>query len=342
MLSGDGHAKPGGIGSRGPPPLAVGRMRPHTPAGSPGDRRGQRGGGREQRSPASRVRGRPMVDRHPQAVGTDLEKRILDRRHDTVGPSGNRGGESQGGRMKTDGGSLSTSTDYESPAVACAPLLTPDDERLAPLVDSFGRVHRDLRISVTDRCNIRCFYCMPDGVVQFKPRSELLTFEEIERFVEVAASLGIHKLRLTGGEPLVRHDLPVLVAGLAKVPGIVDIALTSNGILLAEQAQALRDAGLHRLNISLDTLSPETFRRISRRDGLERVLEGIVAAIRVGFDKIKLNAIAIKDLTEPDVVPLARFARRHGLELRFIEYMPLDADGNWRNDQVLSGKQIMR
>ena len=219
---------------------------------------------------------------------------------------------------------------------------TVDDDRLAPLVDGFGRVHRDLRISVTDRCNIRCFYCMPDGFVQFKPRSELLTFEEIERFVRIAASLGIHKLRLTGGEPLVRHELSGLVARLTQVPGIVDVALTTNGILLAEQAQALRDAGLHRLNISLDTLSPETFRKISRRDGLERVLEGIAAAIRVGFDKIKLNAVAIKDMTEPDVVPLARFARQHGLELRFIEYMPLDADGNWRNEQVLSGGQIMR
>jgi cyclic pyranopterin phosphate synthase len=170
----------------------------------------------------------------------------------------------------------------------------------------------------------------------------LLTFEEIERFVQIAASMGVHKLRLTGGEPLVRHELPSLVARLTQVPGIVDVALTTNGILLAEQAQSLRDAGLHRLNISLDTLSPETFRKISRRDGLERVLEGIAAAIRVGFDNIKLNAVAIKDLTEPDVVPLARFARQHGLELRFIEYMPLDADGNWRNEQVLSGDQIMR
>ncbi|OYV86644.1 MAG: GTP 3',8-cyclase MoaA [Planctomycetia bacterium 21-64-5] len=210
-----------------------------------------------------------------------------------------------------------------------------------PLIDSFGRVHRDLRISVTDRCNIRCFYCMPEGTVKFKPRGELLTFEEIERFVEVAASLGIRKLRLTGGEPLVRHDLHVLVARLSRLPGIADVALTTNGILLAEQAQALRDAGLHRLNISLDTLRPDTFRQIARRDGLERVLEGIAAAQRVGFDKIKLNAVAIKDLTEPDVVPLATFARQQGLELRFIEYMPLDADGHWSNDQVLSGEQIM-
>ena len=209
------------------------------------------------------------------------------------------------------------------------------------LIDSFGRVHRDLRISVTDRCNIRCFYCMPEGFVRFKPRSELLTFEEIERFAKVAASMGIHKLRLTGGEPLVRHELPALVARLARIPGIVDVALTTNGMLLADQAQALRKAGLHRLNISLDTLRPETFLEISRREGLDQVLAGIEAAQQVGFDKIKLNAVAIKDLTEPDIVPLARFARQRGLELRFIEYMPLDADGNWSDDQVLSGSQII-
>ncbi|HEV7221423.1 MAG TPA: GTP 3',8-cyclase MoaA [Pirellulales bacterium] len=212
----------------------------------------------------------------------------------------------------------------------------------APLIDRFGRVHRDLRISVTDRCNIRCFYCMPAENVRFKPRSELLTFEEIERFVQVAASLGVCKLRLTGGEPLVRHDLPRLIARLARTPGIDDIALTTNGILLAEQAQGLRDAGLKRLNISLDTLDPETFRKISRREGFEQVLEGIFAAQRVGFDKIKLNAVAIKGLSEPDVVPLGRFARERGLEMRFIEYMPLDAEGKWDNDQVLSGDAILQ
>lgn len=211
----------------------------------------------------------------------------------------------------------------------------------APLIDQFGRVHSDLRISVTDRCNIRCFYCMPAGPVRFKPRNELLTFEEIERFVRVVARLGIRKLRLTGGEPLVRHDLPRLVAMLARVPGIEDIALTTNGMLLTEQAAPLREAGLRRLNISLDTLNPETFQKISRRDGFEQVLAGIAAAQEVGFDKIKLNAVAIKGLTEPDVVPLGRFARERGLELRFIEYMPLDADGAWQNEQVLSGDEII-
>ena len=249
--------------------------------------------------------------------------------------------------MKAEGGERSIGETLRA-AVAELPIIarpmqpsTLSESTGSMLIDSFGRIHRDLRISVTDRCNIRCFYCMPEGTVQFKPRSELLTFEEIERFVSVAVSLGIRKLRLTGGEPLVRQDLHVLVGRLASLPGIVDVALTTNGILLTEQARALRDAGLHRLNISLDTLRPDAFRQISRRDGLERVLEGIAAAQRVGFEKIKLNAVAIKDLTEPDVVPLATFAREHGLELRFIEYMPLDADGHWSNDQVLSGRQIM-
>lgn len=216
--------------------------------------------------------------------------------------------------------------------------MTPD----APLVDRFGRVHSDLRISITDRCNIRCFYCMPAENVRFKPRSELLTFEEIERFVRVVARMGINKLRLTGGEPLVRNGLPGLVERLAAVPGIRDIALTTNGILLAEQAQALKDAGLRRLNISLDALSAEKFKRITRREGYERVLEGIFTAQRVGFKKIKLNAVAIRGLTEEEVIPLGQFGRQHGLEVRFIEFMPLDADDAWQNDQVLSGAEIRR
>jgi GTP 3',8-cyclase len=209
-----------------------------------------------------------------------------------------------------------------------------------PLIDGFGRVHTNLRISVTDRCNIRCFYCMPAENVQFRPRHELLSFEEIERFVRVSARLGVDKIRLTGGEPLVRHDLPTLVKKVAGVPGIRDIALTTNGILLDEQAQALRDAGLRRLNVSLDSLSEATFRKISRRDGLDRVLLGIRTARRIGFRKIRLNAVAIRGLTEPDIVPLVRFAREQAMEMRFIEFMPLDADGRWEREQVLSGEQI--
>lgn len=208
------------------------------------------------------------------------------------------------------------------------------------LVDTLGRVHNSLRISVTDRCNIRCFYCMPNENVQFRPRAEILTFEEIVRFTRVAASLGVDKLRLTGGEPLVRADLSDLVAELAAIPGIRDIAMTTNGVLLADHVVALKQAGLKRLNISLDGLREATFERISRRQGLDRVLEGIFAAQRIGFEKIRLNAVAIRGITEDEIVPLGEFARKHSLELRFIEFMPLDAENNWCDDQVLSGSEI--
>jgi cyclic pyranopterin phosphate synthase len=209
-----------------------------------------------------------------------------------------------------------------------------------PLLDTLGRRHNNLRISVTDRCNIRCFYCMPAENVRFKPRAEILTFEEIERFVRAVAALGVNKLRLTGGEPLVRQNVGELVRMLARVPGIKDIALTTNGILLAQQAQELKDAGLRRLNISLDALSADKFEEITRREGFERVLQGIFAAKRAGFEKIKLNAVAIRGLTEEEVVPFGHFARQHDLEVRFIEFMPLDADGNWQSDRVLPGEEI--
>jgi cyclic pyranopterin phosphate synthase len=212
----------------------------------------------------------------------------------------------------------------------------------SPLVDQLGRVHHSLRISVTDRCNIRCFYCMPNENVRFKPRDEILTFEEIVRFVRVASQMGVRRLRLTGGEPLVRSDLSRLVEQLAAIPLVEDLALTTNGILLAEQADALRRAGLRRINISLDTLTEEVFQKITRREGLDRVLAGIEAAIRVGFVSIRLNAIAIRGLTEVEIVPLARFARERGLELRFIEYMPLDAEKHWQAADVLDGETIRR
>ncbi|HVJ69436.1 MAG TPA: GTP 3',8-cyclase MoaA [Caulifigura sp.] len=214
--------------------------------------------------------------------------------------------------------------------------------RELPLIDSFGRRHNNLRISVTDRCNIRCFYCMPADNVQFMDRKDLLTFEEIERFVQAVVPLGINKLRLTGGEPLVRRDLHRLVERLARIPGIDDIGMTTNGILLAEQAQGLFDAGLRRLNVSLDALSPEKFREITRRDGYEKVLEGIEAAKKVGFESIKINAVAIRGLTEDEVVPFGRFARETGCEVRFIEYMPLDADAAWERDKVLFADEILR
>jgi molybdenum cofactor biosynthesis enzyme MoaA len=157
-----------------------------------------------------------------------------------------------------------------------------------PLVDTFGRLHDNLRISVTDRCNVRCFYCMPEDNVKYAPRAEILSFEEIERFARVAVSLGVTKIRVTGGEPLVRKDLPVLVGKLCAIPGVRDIALTTNGVLLARHAQALYDAGLRRLNVHLDTLDRERFRKITRRDDLDKVLEGIDTAQRIGFGRIKI------------------------------------------------------
>jgi cyclic pyranopterin phosphate synthase len=209
-----------------------------------------------------------------------------------------------------------------------------------PLLDRFGRLHDSLRISVTDRCNIRCFYCMPNENLQFRPREELLTFEEIERFVRIVARAGVTKVRLTGGEPLVRAELAELVRLLRPVPGLRDIALTTNGILLGAQAVGLRQAGLDRINVSLDTLNEEVFERIARRTGLQRVLDGIFAAREAGFARIRLNAIAIAGLTEAEVVPLVSFSRQHDFELRFIEFMPLDAEDNWEASRVLSGAKI--
>jgi len=210
------------------------------------------------------------------------------------------------------------------------------------LVDTFGRVHTSLRIGVTDRCNIRCTYCMPLANVRFLPRQQILTFEEIERFVRVVVRLGVQRLRLTGGEPLVRADLAVLVRRLAGIPGVAELALTTNGILLPQYAFALKEAGLRRLNISLDGLREETFQKISRREGVQRVLDGIDAAQRCGFTHIRLNAVAIRGISETEIVPLAEYARGRGLELRFIEFMPLDGENQWLGDRVLSGEEIRR
>jgi cyclic pyranopterin phosphate synthase len=209
-----------------------------------------------------------------------------------------------------------------------------------PLIDSFGRVHDNLRISVTDRCNIRCFYCMPESEVRFEKRSEILSFEEIERFARIAAGLGVNKLRVTGGEPLVRRDLPVLIRSLASIPGIRDLALTTNGVLLPDLAAPLYDAGLRRLNVHLDTLDRARFEQITRRDDLPKVLAGLTRAKELGF-RIKLNAVAVKNLVEPDIVPLARFAREHGFEVRYIEFMPLDAQGLWGRSRVLLADEMI-
>ena len=210
-----------------------------------------------------------------------------------------------------------------------------------PLVDSWGRVHDNLRISVTDRCNIRCFYCMPETDVHFVRRSEILDFEEIERFVRIAVTLGIRKLRVTGGEPLVRRDLAVLIRRLSTIPGIEDLALTTNGVLLPQLAAPLYEAGLRRINVHLDTIDRARFLEITRRDEIHKVLAGLEACKQLGYSKIKLNAVAVKHLVEPDIVPLARYARENGFEVRYIEFMPLDAQNLWDRSKVLLADEII-
>lgn len=212
----------------------------------------------------------------------------------------------------------------------------------APLIDKFDRLHDNLRISVTDRCNIRCFYCMPEDGVKFMPREEILSFEEIARVARVAVSLGVRKLRITGGEPLVRKNLPVLIEKLTAIPGVEDIALTTNAVLLEDQAEDLYRAGLRRLNVHLDTLDRARFEHITRRDDLPKVLAGLDKAQSLGFGPIKINAVAVKNLVEPDIVPLAEFGRQRGIEIRYIEFMPLDAQGIWDKAKVLLQDDMLR
>jgi cyclic pyranopterin phosphate synthase len=206
---------------------------------------------------------------------------------------------------------------------------------MTPLMDGFDRIHNNLRISVTDRCNIRCFYCMPEVGVKFQPREQILSFEEIERFARIAVTLGVRKVRITGGEPLVRKDLATLVRKLVAIEGVEDLAMTTNGVLLADQAEELYDAGLRRINVHLDTLDRDRFLKITRRDDLEKVLNGIEVCRRLGYGPIKINAVAVKNLVEPDIVPLARYGRERDIEIRYIEFMPLDAQGLWDRGKVL-------
>jgi cyclic pyranopterin phosphate synthase len=182
---------------------------------------------------------------------------------------------------------------------------------------------------------------MPEEGVKFMPRQEILSFEEIERFVRVAVGVGIRKIRITGGEPLVRKDLPVLIEKLTGIPGIADLALTTNAVLLKDQAKALYSAGLRRLNVHLDTLDRDRFLHITRRDDLARVLEGLETARGLGFGPIKINAVAVKNLVEPDLVPLAQFGRENGYEIRFIEFMPLDSQSLWDRRKVLLADDII-
>jgi cyclic pyranopterin phosphate synthase len=208
------------------------------------------------------------------------------------------------------------------------------------LADGFGRPITNLRISVTDRCNLRCVYCMP-GEPVWMPRPEILTFEEIERLVRVAVSLGITDFRVTGGEPTARKDLPELIRRIAGIPGLRDLAMTTNGILLRKLARPLREAGLHRLNISLDTLRGEKFVHITRREGFRETWEGIEAADQAGFRPLKINMVVMRGVNDDEVVDFARMARTRPWQIRFIEFMPLDGDGLWTRDRVVPAREIL-
>ncbi|ACT03226.1 GTP 3',8-cyclase MoaA [Paenibacillus sp. JDR-2] len=203
---------------------------------------------------------------------------------------------------------------------------------MPPLLDRFGREHDYLRISVTDRCNLRCLYCMPEEGMEFADASHLLSYDHIVEVVQTAAELGITKLRITGGEPLIRPDLDSLIRRLKAIPGIEDIALTTNGMLLGKYAEALKAAGLNRVNISLDTLDPARFKFIARRGELKRVIEGIEAAGRAGLAPIKLNCVLLKGINEDEIASFLKLAYEQPMHVRFIEYMPIGhADDNWRN-----------
>lgn len=229
------------------------------------------------------------------------------------------------------------------------------------LVDSHGRVLHDLRVSLTDRCNFRCLYCLPETeaaqnfyrghwahlpnptpiVQQWVPRASLLSFEEIERVVRLAVQLGIRKIRLTGGEPLLRQDVEKLVARIASIEGIEDLAMTTNGFLFGEKARALRDAGLRRVSFSLDSLDRDNFRKITGRDGLASVLASIALAQELGFHPVKVNAVVIRDINLHEIEALAEFARERNLSLRFIEFMPLDSARAWQKEMVVPGREIL-
>lgn len=218
--------------------------------------------------------------------------------------------------------------------------MTPKTSR-PKLIDGMGRTIVNLRISVTDRCNFRCTYCMPADNVEFMERSNLLSFEEIQRVAQIVSRMGINRLRLTGGEPLMRKNLPVLIKMLNEVDGIDDIAMTTNAYFLKDQAQSLKDAGLKRLNVSLDALDPEKFRDVNRRDCLQSVLDGLDTARKVGFKSIKINAVAVRNFSETEIMSLIEMGRSDGFEIRFIEFMPLDSDKVWERDKVLFGHEIV-
>jgi len=235
--------------------------------------------------------------------------------------------------------------------------MTPPDL----LVDSHGRILRDLRVSVTDRCNFRCMYCLPETEAaqnfyrghwakmpnpapinqQWVPKSNLLSFEEIERVVRLVAGWGIQKIRLTGGEPLLRHDLEKLVAGISKIPGIEDLAITTNGFLFGQKGRALRAAGLRRVSFSMDSLDRDNFKKMTGRDGLDEVLKSIELARELGFGPVKVNGVVIRGINDHELESLAEFAHERDLSFRFIEFMPLDSAQAWQKEMVVSGREIL-
>jgi cyclic pyranopterin phosphate synthase len=218
----------------------------------------------------------------------------------------------------------------------------PLNRELPQVRDAFGRPLRSLRLSVTDRCNLRCKYCMPEEEYTWLPRETLLTFEEINALTSLFTELGVDKVRLTGGEPLLRKDLPTLMRMLRQNPRIKDLALTTNGVLLAGQAQAFYDAGLHRVTVSLDTLKPGRFKALTRRDTFEQVLEGIEAVVRAGFKGLKLDTVAMRGYNDDELVDLIEYGKRIGAEVRFIEYMDVGGATDWSMDKVLSRAAMLK
>ena len=213
---------------------------------------------------------------------------------------------------------------------------------MSRLKDTFGRTIDDLRISLTDRCNFRCIYCMPAEGLPWLPRREILTYEEILHLARIFIGLGIHTIRLTGGEPLMRQDVEVLIAGLVRLDASLDLSMTTNGFFLVEKVQRLADAGLKRINVSLDSLQPERFERMVRRDGqlVSKILAGIRLAREAGLNPIKLNCVIMRGYNDDEIVDFARLGREQDVQVRFIEYMPLDAQGRWTMDTVVPGAEI--
>ncbi len=208
------------------------------------------------------------------------------------------------------------------------------------LTDSHGRAIRDLRISITDRCNFRCFYCMPTEAMEWQPKSEILSYEEIIRLTEIFVSLGINKLRVTGGEPMIRRDIEDLIAPLAAIPGVEDLAMTTNAHFLRGRAESLKTAGLQRLTVSLDSLTPDRFALMTGRNELSRVLDGIDAAIEAGLHPVKINSVTIRGVNDDQAIGFAEMAREKGVHVRFIEFMPLDNGKVWRREMVMTGEEV--